>query len=110
MFIIIIVFFFYCLPVTIRFKSHRTDLLPLSVQFCLLVGLFEATRFPALRHLDSILEGCPAETNVIRTPSRTTPSHYDLAFALTVIVDLIRLKEQSLSKSTYFGRASLLFM
>lgn len=43
--------------------SHRADLLPLSVQLRLLIGLFEAAGLPALRHLDAILEGGPAGTN-----------------------------------------------
>lgn len=57
--------------VTGTWKSHRADLLPLSVQFGLLVGLFETSRLSALGHLDSILEGSPVGTSVIRTPSRT---------------------------------------
>lgn len=56
------VFLFFFLPETLRFQSHRADLLPLSIQFGLLVGLFEASRFPALGHLDPVLEGCPAGT------------------------------------------------
>lgn len=39
--------------------AHRTDFLPLTVQFCLFIGLFEAASLPALRHLDAILEGSP---------------------------------------------------
>ena len=50
--------------------THRADLLPLPVQFCLLVGLFEAPGLPALRHLDAVLEGGPAGTNSVITPSR----------------------------------------
>lgn len=48
------------LPGSIGSESHRADLLPLPVQLRLLVGLLEAARLPALRHLDSVLEGCPA--------------------------------------------------
>lgn len=44
--------------------SHRADLLPLSVQLSLLIGLFEATGLSALGHLDAVLEGRPAETKV----------------------------------------------
>lgn len=41
--------------------THRTDLLPLPVQLCLVICLFEATGFASLRHFDPILEGCPVK-------------------------------------------------
>jgi len=41
--------------------THRTDLLPLPVQLCLVIRLLEATGFASLRHLDPVLEGCPGE-------------------------------------------------
>lgn len=47
--------------------THCADLLPLSVQFCLLIGLLEATSLSAFRHLDAVLEGSPAGTNFIKT-------------------------------------------
>lgn len=42
--------------------THRADLLPLTVQLSFLIGLFEAPRLPAFRHLDAVLEGSPAWT------------------------------------------------
>lgn len=53
-------------------SSHRADLLPLSVQFCLLIGLFEAPSLSAFRHLDAVLEGSPAGTNFIINPLYST--------------------------------------
>lgn len=57
--------------VTATSKSHRADLLPLPIQFGLLVGLFETSCLSALGHLDAVLEGSPVGTSVIRIPSRT---------------------------------------
>lgn len=53
-------------------SAHRADLLPLSVQLCLLIGLFEAASLPAFRHLDAVLEGSPTGTNFIITHSLTS--------------------------------------
>lgn len=51
--------------------AHRADFLPLSVQFCLLIGLFETASLPAFRHLDAILEGSPERKNFITTHSHS---------------------------------------
>lgn len=61
-----------CLQAVSTCFSHRADLLPLSVQFCLLIGLFEAPSLSAFRHLDAVLEGSPAGTNFIINPLYST--------------------------------------